>query len=160
MEDVDRSMPITTLHGQEVSIQKEPVLISVERLRELEAIEASIPKLIEQAILEHKKNNLRKLHEKDKSHPENVNLRVKRYAERHREELNQRRREKRRLKKLEAESKKENQHQEPKVLTVQEPVIVRFDDVPRPPRPEKLKSITVRVQRVADVIVGNTIVTM
>ena len=156
--EVDRCMPSTDQGLVHTVVQTEPVLISVERLRELEAIEASIPKLIEQAILEHKKNYLRKLHEKDKSHPENVNLRVKRYAERHREELNQRRREKRRLKKLEVESKKENQNPEPKA--VQEPVIVRFDDVPRPPRPEKVKSITVRVQRVADVIVGNTIVTM
>jgi len=38
-----------------VQATSDPVLISVERLRELEAIEASIPNLIAQAILDHKK---------------------------------------------------------------------------------------------------------
>ena len=123
------------------------VLISTERLRELEAIESNISTLIANAILEHKKNNLRKLHEKDKSNPENVNLRVKRYVERHKVELNARRREKRRLKKLE----KEERDTPPTVSPVpiepieSKPVIVRFDNEPvvDPSR----KVITVRVIR-------------
>jgi hypothetical protein len=134
-----------------------PVLISLERLRELEAIEASIPARIEQAILEHKKNNLRKLHEKDKNNPENVNLRVKRYAERHREELNLRRREKRRLKKLELEKKKEAMVVEQPIQS-NEPVIVRFDDEPKPD--VKPKTIVVRVSRKPNIIVGDTVLTM
>ena len=79
------------------STQSEVIQISSERLKALEAIEASIPDLIQNAILEYKKSNLRRLHEKDKANPENVNKRVKRYAEKHREEINAKRREKRRL---------------------------------------------------------------
>ena len=71
------------------------VLISEDRLKELEALETNLPKLIEDAIQENKKKNLRRLHEKDKNNPESVNLRVKRYAMRHKKTLNARRREKR-----------------------------------------------------------------
>lgn len=78
------------------------VEISAERLRALEALEARLPSMIEAAILEYKKNNLKRLHEKDKLDPTSANLRVKRYAEKHRDEINAKRREKRRLKKLEA----------------------------------------------------------
>lgn len=135
-----------------VQATSDPVLISVERLRELEAIEASIPNLIAQAILDHKKNNLKKLHEKDKLHPENVNLRVKRYAERHKDELNQRRREKRKQKKIEMEAAKakELENVEQPVVS-SEPVIVRFDDEPQP-KIEKPKIITVRVVRKQEVL--------
>ena len=73
--------------------------ITTDRLKTLEALEASLPDLIQNAILEYKKSNLRRLHEKDKANPENVNKRVKRYAEKHREEINAKRREKRRLQK-------------------------------------------------------------
>jgi len=76
--------------------------IATERLKALEALEASLPDLIQNAILEYKKSNLRRLHEKDKANPENVNKRVKRYAEKHREEINAKRREKRRLQKAAA----------------------------------------------------------
>lgn len=125
------------------------VLISTERLKELEAIESSIPMLIENAIIEHKKNNLRKLHEKDKTNPENVNLRVKRYVERHKVELNAKRREKRILKKLEqATNEKENEETNiilPPIKNEPKSVIVRFDNEPivDPAR----KAITVCVKR-------------
>ena len=76
--------------------------IATERLKALETLEASLPDLIQNAILEYKKSNLRRLHEKDKANPENVNKRVKRYAEKHREEINAKRREKRRLQKAAA----------------------------------------------------------
>ena len=75
------------------------VPITLDRLKALEALEASLPVMIQAAILEYKKSNLRRLHEKDKANPENVNKRVKRYAEKHREEINAKRREKRRLQK-------------------------------------------------------------
>lgn len=76
--------------------------ITTDRLKMLEQLEASLPDLIQNAILEYKKSNLRRLHEKDKANPENVNKRVKRYAEKHREEINAKRREKRRLQKATA----------------------------------------------------------
>jgi hypothetical protein len=71
------------------------VSISYERLKELETLEASIPSMIEKAVHEYKKNNLKKLHERDKANPAAINLRVKRYFERHRDEINKKRREKR-----------------------------------------------------------------
>lgn len=77
------------------------ILISSARLHELESLEKNLPKMIEEAILENKKRNLKLLHEKDKSNPESVNLRVKRYALRHKETLTARRRSKReQIKKL------------------------------------------------------------
>jgi len=92
------------------------------------------------------------LHEKDKLHPENVNLRVKRYAERHKDELNQRRREKRKQKKLEMEAAKVKELENVvQPVVSNEPVIVRFDDEPQP-KIEKPKIITVRVVRKADIL--------
>lgn len=74
------------------------VFISIERLRELEAMEQRIPTLIEKAIQDHKKEKLKLLHERDRLDPTAVNLRVKRYALKHRDEINA----KRRLKRKEA----------------------------------------------------------
>jgi hypothetical protein len=71
--------------------------ISVERLRELEALEASIPDMIDSALKDYKQNALKRLHERDKANPEAVNMRAKRYAEKNRELLNAKRREKRQL---------------------------------------------------------------
>ena len=71
------------------------VFISIERLRELEAIEKRIPTLIEKAIQDHKKEKLKLLHEWDKLDPSLVNLRVKRYAMKHKDEINAKRRAKR-----------------------------------------------------------------
>ena len=83
------------------------VSISAERLKELEALEASIPSMIEKAVLEYKKSNLKKLHERDKANPAAINMRVKRYVERHREEINKKRREKRQREKLEKQKTNE-----------------------------------------------------
>jgi hypothetical protein len=76
------------------------VPISEERLRALEALEADLPSRIETAVKEYKLNALKRLHERDKQNPAAVNLRAKRYAERHREEINARRRAKRAEKKM------------------------------------------------------------
>ena len=76
------------------------ISISLERLKELEALEASIPSIIENAIKEYKNSNLQKLHERDKLNPTGINMRVKRYAERHRDEINRKRREKRKNEKM------------------------------------------------------------
>lgn len=75
------------------------VLISQERLEHLLKLEASLPKMIEEAVINYKKNSLKRLHEIDKQNPDAINARVKRYVEKHRESINARRREKRRAKK-------------------------------------------------------------
>jgi hypothetical protein len=75
------------------------VLISQERLNYLLQLEASLPTKIEEAVINYKKNSLKRLHEIDKQNPDAINARVKRYVEKHRESINARRREKRRAKK-------------------------------------------------------------
>jgi hypothetical protein len=77
----------------------ENVLISQERLDYLLSLEASLPKKIEEAISDYKKNSLKRLHEHDKQNPQAINARVKRYVEKHRESINARRREKRQAQK-------------------------------------------------------------
>jgi hypothetical protein len=77
----------------------EQILICAERLQKLELLEKQLPEMIEAAIQEHKRNKLKMLHEKDKENPGAVNLRVKRYNERHKEEINARRRAKRKIQK-------------------------------------------------------------
>ena len=51
--------------------------------------------MIEKAIQDHKKEKLKLLHERDKLDPSLVNLRVKRYAMKHKDEINAKRRAKR-----------------------------------------------------------------
>lgn len=75
-------------------------LITFERLQELEILEASMSGIVEAAIKEYKTTTLRKLHERDKLNPAAINLRVKRYTEKHRDEINQKRRDKRKAEKL------------------------------------------------------------
>lgn len=75
------------------------VYISAERLKELQELERKLPSLIEDAVKDYKKSNLEKLHARDKANPAAVNARVKRYAEKHREEINRRLREKRQAEK-------------------------------------------------------------
>lgn len=102
----------------------EIVSISVERLKELEALEASIPSMIENAVLEYKKSNLKKLHERDKANPAAINMRVKRYIERHREEINKKRREKRQQQKLEKMMQKPNAENAQTAVVETDPVKV------------------------------------
>lgn len=77
----------------------EYVIVSIERLRELELIESELPEIINSAIEEHKKNKLKILHERDKLNPSAVILRVKKYNTLHKDEINEKRKEKRRIKK-------------------------------------------------------------
>lgn len=79
------------------SESEQMVEISIERLRRLEQLEASIPLLVEAAIKQYKQEKLKSLHEKDKQNPTAANMRARRYAEKHRDEINARRREKRRM---------------------------------------------------------------
>lgn len=124
------------------------VEIPLERLKQLEELEKSLPQKIEQAILEHKRNNLKRLHEKDKSDPKAVNIRVRRYAEKHKDEINAKRREKRRLKKLE-ELKKSlpvQEIEEPKHILdpSKRSITVRVTRVDPPPVPVNVRDVTVR----------------
>ena len=76
------------------------VEISVERFEELEKLERNLPELIAKAIADSKKENLRKLHEKDKNNPEAVINRVKKYISKNRDKINEKRRERRKEKLL------------------------------------------------------------
>lgn len=71
------------------------VCISKQRLQELEALAASLPELIEKAVDDYKRKKLEKLHARDKANPEAVKERVRRYAQKNREIINQKLREKR-----------------------------------------------------------------
>lgn len=77
------------------------ISISSDRYAELEALERSVPDKIQEAIASYKKESLRKLHERDKSDPESVKLRMQRYIAKNRDKINERRREKRRKEQLE-----------------------------------------------------------
>ena len=69
----------------------EMVIISKKTLIDLEQLKESIPTLIEKAILDYKKAKLIMLHEKDKKNPAGVNARVKKYNEKHKDEINAKR---------------------------------------------------------------------
>jgi hypothetical protein len=73
----------------------ELVTISSKRLQQLLNLEASLPDMIQNAVTTYKKDNLRKLHQRDKENPGAINARVKRYMDKHRDEINRKRREKR-----------------------------------------------------------------
>ena len=56
--------------------------------------------MIAKAIADAKRENLRKLHEKDKNNPEGVRIRVKKYLSKNRDKINEKRRERRKEKLL------------------------------------------------------------
>jgi hypothetical protein len=82
------------------------VLISSTRLAFLELMEKNIPNLILEGIKENKIAKLKTLHEKDKLNPAAVNLRVKRYNEKHKDQIAAKRN-KKRMDKLIREGKTE-----------------------------------------------------
>ena len=88
------------IHTNTISTNKNMVLISYERLKSLEMLEKKLPEMIKLAIDENKKNNLKRLHEKDKLDPKSVNARVKKYVMKHKDKINAKRREKRKEEKL------------------------------------------------------------
>jgi len=71
------------------------ITVSLQRWRELEELERSLPSLIEKALVERKANRLKLLRENDKADVTLVRERARRYAEKHRESINERRRIKR-----------------------------------------------------------------
>jgi hypothetical protein len=109
------------------------VMISAERLAELEALEKRIPDLIQETILNYKKENLKKLHEKDKNNPEAVKLRVQRYIMKNKDKINEKRREKRKGKALAAQGSQQTELSTLPTLVVddmthQQGLTVRFND--------------------------------
>ncbi len=86
-----------------MNISDDIVFIKKDRLKELEELESRIPILVEEAIKEYKLNALKRLHEKDKTNPKAVADRAKRYLEKNRDAINERRRQKRKLQKASQE---------------------------------------------------------
>lgn len=74
------------------------VLVPLERLRELEALEASLPEMITKAKVDGNKERFAMLHEKDKEHPEGAKERYKKHYTANKDLINARRREKRKEK--------------------------------------------------------------
>lgn len=73
------------------------VFVSLERLRQVEAFEASKNKTVEEIAKEYEKLRFKDLHKRDKENPEIKKARVAKYYNINKEEINARRREKRRL---------------------------------------------------------------
>lgn len=71
------------------------VTISKKRFEELEELERKLPLLLEEARTAYKACRLQQLREKDKADLNLVRARVRRYAEKHRDTINARRRQKR-----------------------------------------------------------------
>jgi len=85
-------IPLLLEHSVIKELQKyEMIIISKKTLADLEELKESIPRLIEKAILDYKKAKLVMLHEKDKKNPAGVNARVKKYNEKHKDEINAKR---------------------------------------------------------------------
>jgi hypothetical protein len=71
------------------------VTVPLDRLKELEELERRLPSLIEQVIADYKMSRLKALRERDKADANLVRQRARRYAEKHRDSINERRRLKR-----------------------------------------------------------------
>jgi len=94
------SQPLNLESSPYENMIEDTVTISLERLQMLEEMERNLPQMIKDAIEQHKKEKLKLLHEKDKLDPKSVNARVKRYAQKHKDEINAKRRAKREEQKL------------------------------------------------------------
>ena len=77
-----------------MSAEEKTVVISETRLRELEALEASLPDLIAQAKAEAHQDRFAALRERDKANPDALTKRVLKHYNAHKDEINARRREK------------------------------------------------------------------
>jgi len=82
----------------------ETVLISVTRLKELEAAAAAIP-ILKEKLMKANHCDTERLNAYNKAHPEKNAERVKRHIEKDRDAYNAKRRERRRLKREAAEAK-------------------------------------------------------
>ena len=88
-ENVNGGVDVNGRHDENGCVNQNDKLIYIctKRLEKLELLEKSLPEILERAIIDHKKEKLKLLHEKDKQNPAAVNARVKRYNERHKEEI-------------------------------------------------------------------------
>lgn len=75
------------------------VLVTIERLRALEALEAEIPTMLEKVKTESDKERLARLHEKARENPKEASEKALKRYYKNKEEINARRREAYRLKK-------------------------------------------------------------
>jgi hypothetical protein len=80
-----------------MSAEEKTVVIFEARLRELEALEASLPDLIARAKVEANQDRFAALRDRDKANPDGLTKRVLKHYHAHKDEINARRREKRRL---------------------------------------------------------------
>ena len=71
------------------------VWVAAERLRALEALEAEVNR--RKTPEEHDSERIKQLHDRDKANPQAVAKRASKYYESHKDEINARRREKRRM---------------------------------------------------------------
>ena len=91
----ERNDPVNDVILARAEENKRRVAIRPSRLMKLQQLEQDLPAIIENALQEIKREKLAALHKKDKQDPEKVNKRAKRYVDSHRDEINARRREKR-----------------------------------------------------------------
>ena len=134
----NNSQPVNLESSPYENMIEDTVTISIERLQMLEEMERNLPQMIKDAIEQHKKEKLKLLHEKDKLDPKSVNARVKRYAQKHKDEINAKRRAKREEQKLLAnmpstnssvKSEKSERKKETIVLpNTDKNLTLRFDD--------------------------------
>ena len=80
------------------------VIVSAERLAELERLERELPTIIAKAKEEANKERFDKLHQRDKENPGAACQRALKYYEQHKEEINAKRREKYKMKKAESKT--------------------------------------------------------
>ena len=78
-----------------VEAESPTITVTIKRWRELEELERSVPSLLERAIADYKASRLKGLRERDKADVNLVRERARRYAEKHRESIRERRRLKR-----------------------------------------------------------------
>ena len=76
------------------------VFVSMERLKALEALEAELPNMLEKVKLQRDKERFAMLHEREKANPEQHNKKVLEKYHKNKDEINARRREAYKAKKL------------------------------------------------------------
>lgn len=87
------NMPVAESIVQRAKEENRRIAIRATRLEVLQTLEREMPELIEKAMNELNKKKLESLRERDKTNPDAVKARTKKYVETHREEINARRRE-------------------------------------------------------------------
>ena len=92
----ERNDPVDAGIVERALQQNRRIAIRPSRLKELQALEAALPALLEKAVAAAKREKLKDLHAHDT--PEAARVRAKAYADRNRDKINARRREQRQAK--------------------------------------------------------------